>query len=146
MSVVGRLLDLVQFPVNFEILHAKAGPTPASFLFLKNLKRSKGQVKCIDISLKVGRWWIRQGRRKVWKSGGGGVLSRHVRGIICPLPNWNRVHRSTKIWGGRAHAPSTVFWMEFYVDISWESRCSSEIKVWGHLCHILVVFEVPAQP
>ena len=25
-------------------------------------------------------------------------------------------------------------------------RCSSEIKVWGHLCQILVVFEVPAQP
>ena len=47
-----------------------------------------------------------------------------------------------KIWreGG------TVFWMGFYADISWESRCSSEIKVWGHLCQILVVFEVPAQP
>ena len=40
----------------------------------------------------------------------------------------------------------TVFWMGFYADISWESRCSSEIKVWGHLCHILVVFEVPARP
>ena len=40
----------------------------------------------------------------------------------------------------------TVFWMEFYVDIFWESRCSSEIKVWGHLCQILVVYEVPARP
>ena len=55
MSVVGRLLDLVQFPVNFEILHSKAGPTPASFLFLKNLKRSKGQVKCIDIFFRAVR-------------------------------------------------------------------------------------------
>ena len=40
----------------------------------------------------------------------------------------------------------TVSWMGFYVDISWESRCYSEIKVWGHLCQILVVFEVPARP
>ena len=41
---------------------------------------------------------------------------------------------------------NTVLWIEFYADISWESRCYSEIKVWGHLCQILVVFEVPAQP
>mgnify|MGYP006952531688 CR=1 FL=1 len=27
--------------------------------------------------------------------------------------------------------------------ITWESRCSSEIKVWGHLCQILVFIEVP---
>ena len=40
----------------------------------------------------------------------------------------------------------TVFWMGFYADIALESRCRSEIKVWGHLCQILVVFEVPAQP
>ena len=40
----------------------------------------------------------------------------------------------------------TVFWMGFYADISWESRCSSEIKVWGHWCQIFVVFEVPARP
>ena len=40
----------------------------------------------------------------------------------------------------------TVFWMGFYEDISWESRCCSEIKVWGYLCQILVVFEVHAQP
>ena len=43
------------------------------------------------------------------------------------------------------HHP-TVFWMGFYAGISWESRCSSEIKVWGHLCQILVVFEVPDRP
>ena len=40
----------------------------------------------------------------------------------------------------------TVFWMGFYADISWESRCCSEIKVWSHLCQIFVVFEVPTQP
>ena len=37
----------------------------------------------------------------------------------------------------------TVFSMWFYADISWKSRCNSEIKVWGHLCQILVFFEVP---
>ena len=36
--------------------------------------------------------------------------------------------------------------MGVYTDISWESRCCSEIKVRGHLCQILVVFEVPARP
>ena len=36
----------------------------------------------------------------------------------------------------------TVLWMGFYTDISWESRCCSEIKIWGHLCQIFVVFEV----
>ena len=36
--------------------------------------------------------------------------------------------------------------MGFYANISWESRWTSEMKVWGHLCHILVVFEVPAWP
>ena len=41
--------------------------------------------------------------------------------------------------------PPTVFWMGFYTDISWESRCSSKIKVWGHLSQILVVFEVPGR-
>ena len=40
----------------------------------------------------------------------------------------------------------TVFWMGFYVDISWESRCCNEIKVSGHWCKIFVVFEVPAWP
>ena len=40
----------------------------------------------------------------------------------------------------------TVFWIGFYADISWESRYSSEIKIWGHLCQILIVFEVPARP
>ena len=36
--------------------------------------------------------------------------------------------------------------MEFYLDISWESRCSSEIKVWGHLCQILVVLAIFRHP
>ena len=40
----------------------------------------------------------------------------------------------------------TVFSIRFYMDISLVSRCNSEIKVWGHLCKILVVFEVPARP
>ena len=63
-----------------------------------------------------------------------------------------QVRRNVQIIGGDKSAlsiicpPPTVFWMGFYTDISWESRCSSEMKVWGHLCHILVVFEVPARP
>ena len=40
----------------------------------------------------------------------------------------------------------TVLCMGFYSDIFRESRCCSEIKVWGHLCQFFVVFEVPAQP
>ena len=48
--------------------------------------------------------------------------------------------------GCRNRKGGTVFWMGFYADISWESRCSSEINVWDHLCQILVVFEVPARP
>ena len=48
---------------------------------------------------------------------------------------------------GRSENPEggTVFWIGSYADISWESRCSSEIKVWGNSCQILVVFEVPAR-
>ena len=38
-------------------------------------------------------------------------------------------------WGGGG----TVLWIGFC--ISWESRCYSEMKVWGNLCKILVVFE-----
>ena len=38
----------------------------------------------------------------------------------------------------------TVCWMGFYVDISWESRCSSEINVWINFYQILLVFEVPS--
>ena len=33
--------------------------------------------------------------------------------------------------------------MEFYADISWESRCNIEIIVWAHFYKILLVFEVP---
>ena len=36
--------------------------------------------------------------------------------------------------------------MEFYEDISWESRFNNEIKVWAHFYKILLVFEVPYQP
>ena len=40
----------------------------------------------------------------------------------------------------------TVFWMGFYADISKESRWSNEIKVWGHLCHILVILKSLLNP
>ena len=33
--------------------------------------------------------------------------------------------------------------MEFYADISWESRCNIEIIVCAHFYKILLVFEVP---
>ena len=48
--------------------------------------------------------------------------------------------------GGGTVYRGTVFRIGFYTDISWETRCSSEIKIWGHLFKILEVFEVPAQP
>ena len=38
-----------------------------------------------------------QGRRKVWKSGGGACST--VVGIICP-PGWDRVNCFAKNWGG----------------------------------------------
>ena len=59
------------------------------------------------------------------------------------LLNWR--HSLSSLLCPPAPPPSTVFWMGFYADISWESRCSSKIKVWGHLCQILVGFEVPAR-
>ena len=54
----------------------------------------------------------------------------------------------SELWGRGVERlpPPTVFWMGFYADISWESWCSSEIKVWVNFCQILVVFEVPARP
>ena len=57
--------------------------------------------------------------------------------VLCKGPSINYVF---SVGGG------TVFWMGFYADIFWESRCSSEIKIWGHLSQIFVVFEVPAWP
>ena len=54
-----------------------------------------------------------------------------------------QAHKKVKI---RRRRRGTVLWMVFYADISWESRCCSEIKVWGNLCQIFVVFEVPARP
>ena len=75
-----------------------------------------------------------QGRRNIWKSEGACSNLKLFEGErVCFYSCQNR---------GRG----TVFWMGFYVDISWESRCSSRINVWGHLCQILVVFEVPARP
>ena len=42
--------------------------------------------------------------------------------------------------------PALCVEMEFYADISWESRCSIEINVWDHFYKILLVFEVPYWP
>ena len=55
---------------------------------------------------------------------------------ICDfhLPFWpivcSAVHMFLSEKGCREAEGGTVCWMGFYADISWESRCSSEIKVW----------------
>ena len=59
---------------------------------------------------------------------------------LLPQACWNR--GAGKAAGGGALCVG----MGFYADISWESRCSSEIKVWINYQQILVVFEVPSQP
>ena len=41
----------------------------------------------------------KQGRRKVWKSGGGARST--VVGIICS-PDWDRLNCSANKWGGKA--------------------------------------------
>ena len=99
--------------------------------------------------LEINPFWqdqfvIRELEKEVFKKGPfkkNMCLLRHnvwADGPIC---------LTTGPWEGlKTRGGGTVFWMGFYADISWESRCSNEIKVWGHLCQILVVFKIPAQP
>ena len=51
------------------------------------------------------------------------------------------------LWGWRSlpPPPSTVCWKGFYVDITKESRCNNEIKIWANFYNILVVFWYPCQ-
>ena len=87
---------------------------------------------CIHTTSKlVARLQTRTSGRsvKIWKKGGGQLVI-----LLIGIPS------------NSLPSPPTVLWMGFYADISWESRCCSEIKVWGHFCQIFVDFEVPAQP
>ena len=59
--------------------------------------------------------------------------------LMVPLSSWWHVFFGCT-------EPYTVLWIGFYVDISWESRCYGEIKVWGHLCQILVVLKSLLDP
>ena len=51
--------------------------------------------------------------------------------------------------GGRSEnlgRRGSVFWMGFYADISSESRCNSEMKVWAHFYNILLFLWCPCRP
>ena len=88
-----------------------------------NVANIASKFKNLVLILHAGKMYcaktssFRFSRRSKWKT---------VHAFAFLLIHARAIGRSENPGGG------TVLWMGFYADIFWESRCSSEIKVWGH--------------